>query len=119
MATPEGRTKAKVRTLLSQYPGLYTYMPVPSGYGRTTIDYLGCYRGRFFAIETKAEGKKPTLRQTHELHSMERAMGKRFVFGGVNDPALEELRLWLDELTRTIADDPHLAPDQVNRRTLD
>ena len=27
------------------------------------MDFLGCYRGRFFAIETKAPGKKPTLRQ--------------------------------------------------------
>lgn len=116
--TPEGIVKAKVRKLLQQYDGMYSYWPVPSGYGRTTIDIIGCYRGRFFAVETKAPGKKPTLRQTGELRDMERAMGRTFVIAGPNDIVLDELREWLDELTGTINDDPHLSPDQVRRRPI-
>lgn len=118
MTTPEGRAKAKVRAILSKYPSMYTYWPVPSGFGRTTIDVIGCYRGRFFGVEVKAEGKKPTLRQTQELTSMAQAMGKTFVVVGASDPTLDDLKRWLDELTETIHDDPHLPSDTVRRRAL-
>lgn len=117
-ATPESKVKAKVRELLRNYPGAYTYWPVPSGYGRTTLDVLGCYRGRFFSIETKAPGKKPTLRQMQELNGIERAMGKTFVIAGVDDPAIGQLASWLDELSETVDDNPDFTPDKVNRRTL-
>jgi len=118
MSTPEGKVKDAVRKLLSQYSGMYLYMPVPSGYGRTSIDFLGCYRGQFFAIETKAEGKKPTLRQVAELENIGRAMGATFVIAGVEDPAIEGLHAWLDNLTETINDNPHIPRDTVNRRTI-
>ena len=118
MTTPEGRVKAKVRKLLVTYDGMYIFMPVPSGYGRTTLDFLGCYRGHFFAVETKAPGKKPTLRQDVELKGVARAMGRTFVIDSVHSPVLEELRAWLDTLTETIRDDPHIPPDQVRRRPL-
>jgi hypothetical protein len=119
MTTPEGKTKVKVKALLSRYPGLYTYWPVPSGFGRTTLDCIGCYRGRFFAIEAKAEGKKPTLRQTQELTRMADAMGKTFVIAGPNSPEMEKLRNWLDELESTIDDRPYFTSDQTRRRTVD
>jgi hypothetical protein len=118
MTTPESRAKKAVREVLSRYPSVYQYWPVPSGFGRTNIDVLGCYRGRFFGIEVKAEGKKPTLRQTGELQSMAQAMGKTFVIIGPNDPALDELDAWLNELTETIENDPRIPPDQVNRRPI-
>ena len=116
--TPEGRVKAKVRGLLQQYDGMYVFMPVPGGYGQTTLDFLGCYRGRFFAVETKAEKKKPTLRQVTLLQNIDRAMGRTFVIAGVNDPAIDELREWLDQLTETIDDRPYRTPDPVHRRAL-
>jgi len=116
--TPEGRAKAKVRAILSKYPSMYTYWPVPSGFGRTTIDVIGCYRGHFFAVEVKGEGKKPTLRQTQELASMAKAMGKTFVIVGDSDPALGDLQRWLDNLTETIRDDVHIPPDTVRRRPI-
>jgi hypothetical protein len=119
MTTPEGKTKAKVRALLSRYTGVYTYWPVPSGFGRTSLDCIGCYRGLFFAIETKAEGKKPTLRQTQELQAMGRAMAMTFVIAGPDDPAIEQLRMWLDALKETVDDHPHISPDQTRRRPLD
>ena len=118
MTTPEGRTKAKLRKLLAEYTGIYTYWPVPFGYGRTTLDVLGCYRGRFFSVETKAEGKKPTLRQTVELQQIETAMGRAFVIAGVNSPVFDELRAWLDEIKEAVPYEPSLSPDQVRRRKI-
>jgi hypothetical protein len=118
MTTPEGAVKAKVRELLALYVGIYEYWPVPSGYGRTTLDCLGCYRGRFFVIETKAPGKKPTLRQIGKIAKIERAMGRTFVIDDVDSPVLDELRAWLNELTVTIDDDFCIPPDPVARRPI-
>jgi len=118
MTTPEGRVKAKVRELLRQYDGMYLYMPVPTGFGQTTLDFLGCYRGRFFSIETKAEGKQPTLRQMTLLQDIDRAMGRTFIISGVNSPVIDQLREWLNQLTETIDDHPYLTPDPVHRRPI-
>jgi len=118
MSTPEGRVKAKVRDRLAQYDGVYRYMPVPSGFGQTTLDFLCCYRGRFFAIETKAPGKKPTLRQSEELKKIDRAMGRTFVIDDVDSPVIDELCAWLNELTETIEYDPRITPDPVRRRPI-
>ena len=118
MTTPEGKVKSKVRNLLDRYNGVFTYWPVPMGFGRTTVDVLGCYRGRFFAVETKADGKKPTLNQSQEMQRVERAMGKCFVIIGEQSPVFEELRQWLDHLTETVRDDPHISPDPVDRRPI-
>jgi hypothetical protein len=117
--TPEGKVKAKVRELLGTYGDeLYSYWPVPTGFGRTTVDAIGCYRGQFFAVETKAEKKKPTLRQVGELHRMECAMARTFVIAGETSPVLQELRHWLDYLKATVPHDPSLTPDQTNRRPI-
>lgn len=118
MATPEAKVKGKLRRILKEYPGLYTYWPVPSGYGNTTLDLLGCYRGRFFSVETKAKGKKPTLRQTQELRNIELAMGRAFVIISEESLVFDELRRWLDNLTEAVADDPHLSPDTVSRHPI-
>lgn len=119
MTTPEGHVKAKLRRVLEGYTqGLYCYWPVPSGYGKTSLDVIGCYRGRFFSVETKAEGKKPTLRQTGEMQAIGKAMGKTFVLAGVNDPGFFALVEWLDEITGTVEYAPESIPDQVQRRPI-
>jgi hypothetical protein len=114
--TPEGRNKSSVRKLLARYRGMYSYWPVPGGFGRATVDVLGCYRGRFFAIEVKAPGKKPTLRQTQALSEMQAAMGMTFVIDDAD--AVDELEAWLDELTRTIGNDPLISADTVRRKPI-
>jgi hypothetical protein len=49
--TPEGKVKARVKRALAALPGkVYSFMPVQTGYGAPTLDFLICYRGRFFAI---------------------------------------------------------------------
>lgn len=118
MTTPEGRVKVKVRELLAQYDGMYLYWPVPGGFGNTTLDCLGCYRMLFFSIETKRPKNKPTLRQMNEIHNIERAMGKTFVIIGEDSPVFDELRAWLDMVTKAVPYDPHLTPDPVARRTI-
>lgn len=52
MTTPEGKIKEKIRMVLETYRErgiLYYYMPVPVGYGRSTLDYLGFICGYGFA----------------------------------------------------------------------
>lgn len=97
MTTPEGKIKLDVGKILANYgEDLYSYMPVPGGYGKPTLDYMCCYRGCFFAIETKAPGKKPTKYQLLTIEDMQKAGGVVFV---VNDgPSLERLRSWLEYL---------------------
>lgn len=58
MATPEGKIKAAVNKLLDGYKSLYRFMPVPGGFGASSLDYLVCVNGQFLAIETKAPGKR-------------------------------------------------------------
>lgn len=119
MGTPEGRVKDKVRKILAGYGNeLYAHWPVPSGYGRSSLDVIACYRGRFFSVETKADGKKPTLRQTGELNAIGLAMGKTFVLAGVDDPGFVKLVEWLEHLKAVIPYDPNQSPDQTNRRRI-
>ena len=93
--TPEGKVKRKVSAILADFASTTYYtMPVPGGYGESTLDYVGCNLGRFFAIETKAPGKKPTDRQNAIATMMTRAGGKVFVIDGDEDQ-LQELRDWL------------------------
>lgn len=80
--TPEGKLKAEVRVYLNELKaagvGVYYRMPVPVGYGTQGLDFEGCIRGRFFAIETKAPGKMPTARQNLTLDAINRAGGIAF-----------------------------------------
>jgi hypothetical protein len=62
MITPEGRIKKQIRDWLREQ-GAYIFSPVQMGYGAPTLDLLVCWKGKFVAIEVKAEGKKITNRQ--------------------------------------------------------
>jgi hypothetical protein len=117
-ATPEGKVKQKLKKLLAEYENIYTFWPVPMGIGETTLDVLGCYRGRFFAVETKKEGGKPTLRQQTVIENIASAMGKTWVIAGLEDPAFDDLRAWLNMLKASVHHAPDLTPDQVRRRTI-
>jgi hypothetical protein len=92
MPTPESYVKKRVSALLTKYRAWH-YMPVPSGFGTPTLDYLGCIRGAFFAIEAKPPGKKPTPRQETTIRAMRDAGGAVFVVIG-ND-GLDELEEFL------------------------
>lgn len=87
MKTKEGKLKDQVKTFLKE-KGAYYHMPVSSGYGSPTLDFVGCYKGRFFAIETKAPGKKPTARQQATINAMKTAGGFALWTNNISD--LEE-----------------------------
>jgi hypothetical protein len=54
--TPEAKVKQEIKAHLAGVEGLWFFMPVPTGYGMRGIpDFVGCYRGRFFAIEAKSD----------------------------------------------------------------
>src|SRR3954463_3601208 len=95
MTTPEGKVKKRIRSLLDSYkPGLYYYMPVPSGYGRTCIDYIGCANGRFFGIEAKSNVlQEPTERQLGVMDDIQDAGGAVFLIN--DEQSLDTFRAWL------------------------
>jgi len=94
--TPEGRVKKLISDYLRRVDGLWYNMPVPGGYGVSTLDYLGCYCGKFFAIEAKATPRqKPTDRQLATIEDIEHAGGKCFV---INNDGLSEFKAWIEEV---------------------
>ena len=96
----EKTVKNKVGKLLKKYE-CYWFMPVQSGYGSATLDYLGTHKGRFFAIETKAPGKSPTARQELTMALINAAGGAVFVIGEAYNQTtkafsgMNELESWL------------------------
>ena len=87
--TPEGLVKKELKKLLTSI-GAYYYMSVPVGYGKSTVDFLVCYKGQFYAIETKREGVgKPTARQACIMREIAEAGGGAWV---ENSVGLEETR---------------------------
>jgi len=96
VTTPESRIKEEVKKLLKEY-GVYRFMPVQTGMGAPGLDFFCCHRGRFFAIETKAPGGKPTVRQEKTMEEIEDAGGATFVVAGPED--LHLLDLWLQAIT--------------------
>jgi hypothetical protein len=95
--TPEGKVKRLVSALLKSYgDSLYYEMPVPSGFGKSGLDYNGAMIARAFAVETKKPGGKPTPRQEETIKAMRRAGIAVFVVDGLESMA--PLKQWLDSL---------------------
>lgn len=82
--TPEGKVKEKVKKVLKEF-GAYYHMPVQNGMGKPSLDFICCHKGRFLAIETKAEKGKLTLRQEATIDEMQKAGAITLVIRGEND----------------------------------
>ena len=94
--TPEKLVKVAVRRVLDEY-GCWYFMPTMSGYGRSGIpDFVGCYKGQFFAIEAKAEGGAVTPNQQRELLAIVKRDGVCVVAQG--ETAEQQVRRMLDGL---------------------
>lgn len=92
--TPEAKIKRAIKSILDNYnSNVYYYMPVPSGYGSTVIDYIGFACGCGFAIEAKRPGGEPTPRQEVVIERMRQAGAVVFVVNGPE--SLDELDKWL------------------------
>lgn len=84
--TPEGRVKAQVKRYLKDR-GVWYYMPMQNGMGRVGIpDFICCFEGKFYAIETKAPGKRDntTPNQKRELEGIRCAGGAALVVDDVS-----------------------------------
>lgn len=93
--TPEGKVKAKVKKVLNDI-GAYYAMPVGTGFGNSGVpDFLVCLRGRFYAIECKANGGKTTALQEKHLADIRDAGGVSLV---VHEANVENLRTELENV---------------------
>ncbi len=90
--TPEGKVKAQTDKVLRE-AGAYYHKPVINGMGKPTLDYVGCHRGMFFAVETKAGNKQMTERQKITAAEMSRAGGVVFLIN--EQTGTKELEEWL------------------------
>ena len=60
--TPEGKVKDRIKVILDEW-GCWYDMPVPGGYGRSTLDFIVCCNGYMLLIEAKAQNGIMTSRQ--------------------------------------------------------
>jgi hypothetical protein len=66
--TPEGKVKKAVKEYL-RARGVWFCIPMGTGFGKSGVpDFLCCKNGIFFAIETKAPGKR---NNTTEMQKMQ------------------------------------------------
>lgn len=78
-STPEKKVKDKVVKILKQH-GVYYFFPATYGMGRSGVpDVICCIRGKFLAIECKANGNKPTALQEREINAIRQAGGVALV----------------------------------------
>lgn len=89
----EKTVKVRIKKVLDELDCWY-YMPVPYGYGASTLDFICAKNGRAFGIEAKAPGKSPTKRQVLTMTEMFKKNIPCFVCDGNT----EELRAWIQIL---------------------
>jgi hypothetical protein len=92
----ERKIKVHVAAMLNE-AGVWYFMPVPSGMQVATLDFIGCYKGRFFGIETKRPGEVPTERQTICMQRMKDA-GGFVICGDKFDHIYTFFKLWASTL---------------------
>lgn len=96
-STPEAKVKKKVRALLDAY-NVYHFMPPANGFGRAGIpDIVGCFSGRFIAVECKAGKNTTTALQDRELQAIKDHGGVAFVANENNLNELKELLEWMKQ----------------------
>jgi Holliday junction resolvase len=94
-ATPESKVKKKVVEQLKKL-GAYYFYPVTGGFGASGVpDIVGCYKGKFFAIECKAGKNKPTPLQQKNIDTIAAQGGAVWV---VNEDNMEGVTAWLTTL---------------------
>jgi Holliday junction resolvase len=96
--TPEKKVKTKVVAILKEL-GTYYFYPIAGGYGASGVpDIVGCYKGKFFAIECKAGKGKTTALQDKNIAQIIGQGGYAIV---VNESNLEDVNELLREIERS------------------
>jgi hypothetical protein len=93
--TPEGKIKAAVKRVLATLDETWAHWPVSNGMGGPCLDAHGCYRGIYFAIETKAPGGVPTPRQEETIRRIASTGGLVMVISTVE--GAQSIPRWLEE----------------------
>lgn len=101
MATkgPEYLVKQEIKRQLALLENCWYFMPEQGGYGRAGIhDFVGCYRGRAFCIEAKAEGGKLSAHQRREIAAARDAGAFSEVIQGMDEArcVAPRLRVWAE-----------------------
>jgi Holliday junction resolvase len=93
--TPEKRVKNQiVKQLKTLGEDVYYFFPATGGYGRSGVpDIVGCYKGKFFAIECKAGKNTTTALQERELANIAKAAGVGWVVNEDNIDSVREVLL--------------------------
>ena len=82
--TPEGKVKDKIKKILKAH-NIYYAMPHGAGFGNAGVpDFLCCWKGKFVAIEAKANGGKTTALQNKHLDEIEKTGGITWVINEIN-----------------------------------
>jgi len=94
--TPEKKVKTKVVAILKEF-GAYYFYPVTGGYGASGVpDIVGCYKGKFFAIECKAGKGKTTALQEKNIAQIIAQGGIAIVVNEDNIPDVDKLMIEID-----------------------
>lgn len=94
MSQPESRIVAKIRIFLED-EGVFVFKIHGGPQMMVGLpDLIACVNGRFFGIEVKQPGQKPTVRQLYVHRQIERAGGVVITATSVEEvaPVLQELR---------------------------
>jgi len=93
--TPEAKVKDKIKKILNAH-NIYYAMPHGAGFGNAGVpDFLCCFKGKFLAIEAKADmSKEPTALQHQHLQMIEYAGGNSWVVHADNIHLFEH---WIKE----------------------
>jgi Holliday junction resolvase len=92
--TPERKVKKKVVRILDEF-GAYYFYPVTGGYGRSGVpDIVGCYKGKFIAIECKAGKGKTTALQDKNINAIRAQNGRALVVN--EDNIADVIQLLID-----------------------
>ena len=95
--TPEAKVKDKIKAILKEH-GVYYAMPIGTGYGNAGVpDFLCCIKGRFLAIEAKANGGKTTALQDRNLRDIETAGGITCILNEDNVSVLGNYLKFIEE----------------------
>lgn len=92
--TPEGKIKKAVKLIIDpRRPRLYYEMPVPTGFGKSGLDFSCCYFGLAFYIETKAPGEQLRPLQRQRAVDMLTSGARVFVISRLE--GMQALERWL------------------------
>lgn len=94
-ATPEGKVKAKITSILEAVGAVYS-MPIGSAYGKAGVsDYIVLYRGEYLEVEAKAtaRSRRTALQDRRE----EEVVGEGGHYLLIHKDNLPRLQEWIAE----------------------